>query len=219
MIVQKIKATEMIEAEDVEERGSLADRVLFRLLKHPYQGLSDLSFALHAGSSMVYRHLLLLTKNALVEVTSCGQRNFQSPRTSLLPHDSRNKNALPLSLGEQIPLSWLACGRPMKQSCCTFCRDWQVSFHYRKPILKLIADAPRQLAYPGGYPAAIRWHWQRDYQHEFERKKKRMTFWADGAVVFVVVPYDKTCRRRALSHGTVFSGLLIQDFGAVRICA
>ena len=51
-------------------------------------------------------------------------------------------------------------------------------------VLRFIADAPRQLAYPGGYPAAIRWHWQHDYVHAFERKKKRLSCRADGVIVF-----------------------------------
>ena len=86
----------------------------------------------------------------------------------------------------------------------------------QETVLKLIADAPRQLAYPGGYPAAIRWHWQHDYLHTFERKKKQMTFRADGAVVFRRRPLRQAMEKMT-NPGIVFSCFSILDFMAAKI--
>jgi hypothetical protein len=211
MIVQKNKATETIESGDVEERGSLADRVLFRLLKHPYQCLNNLSFVLHAGSSAVYRQLLILTKNALVE--SLPSTNVTSSRPETLYY---------LTTAGIERVADLIGGADTAK----LARMWQANeaellhllprlasiLPLQEAILRLIADAPRQLAYPGGYPAAIRWHWQRDYQHAFERKKKRMTFRADGAVVFRRRPLRQNMQKESVESWYCFFWLVDPGF-------
>jgi DNA-binding MarR family transcriptional regulator len=190
MIVAK-RSTQIIES-DVEERGPLADRVLFWLLKHPYQRLSDLSFVFHVHGSTIFRQLQLLIQQALVESL-----------TSAIAAPSRPEAVYVLTTaGIELVADLIGGADPDKLA-----RMWKANetellhmlprlgsaIPLQDAVHQFIADAPRQLAYPGGYPAAIRWHWQREYRHAFERKKKRMTAQADGAVVF---------RRRPLRQAT-----------------
>ncbi|MBA2394001.1 MAG: replication-relaxation family protein [Ktedonobacteraceae bacterium] len=182
MIVQN-RAGETIEA-DIEERGPLADRLLFWLLKHPYQRVCDLSFVFQISTSTIWRQLQTLIRQALLEcIRSTNVTSSRHPDT--LYYLTSQGIAHIADLVGGIDATRLA--HMWKANETTYLRllpRLQSYLSLHDAILRLIADAPRQLAYPGGYPATIRWHWQHDYVHPFERKKKRLTFRADGAVVF-----------------------------------
>lgn len=185
MIVQK--KTETIGSEDVEERGSLADRLLFWLLKHPYQRLSDASFGLQVHASTIWRHLQTLTEQGRVEAVLTA-----TSKQALYYLNADGIEYLANLIGGADPakLAWM--WQANEGELLRLLPQLHSYIPLQEAVLRLIGDAPRQLAYPGGYPAAIRWHWQRDYVHAFERKKKHLTFRADGAVVF---------RRRPLRQG------------------
>jgi DNA-binding MarR family transcriptional regulator len=189
VIVQN-RSTETIEA-DIEERGPLADRLLFWLLKHPCQRVSDLSFVFQVHVSTICRQLKMLVKQALIEsVTS----------TIASPHRPESLYYLTTKGIERIadlvegvdPVTLAQMWQANENDLLHLLPRLHSSIPLQETVQRLIADAPHLLAYPGGYPAAIRWHWQRDYIHTFERKTKQLSCRADGAVVF---------RRRPLQQG------------------
>lgn len=208
MIVQN-RAGETIEA-DIEERGPLADRLLFWLLKHPYQRVCDLSFVFQISTSTIWRQLQTLIRQALLEcIRSTNVTSSRHPDTLYYLTSQGITHIADLVGG--IDATRLA--HMWKANETTYLRllpRLQSYLSLQDAILRLIADAPRQLAYPGGYPATIRWHWQHDYVHPFERKKKRLTFRADGAVVF---------RRRPLRQAIQYQEGVAHQTGLPDACA
>lgn len=182
MIKQK-KATETTRSDDVEERGPLADRVLFWLLKHPYQRLSDLSFIFQVHPSTICRHLQSLTRHALVESLTAAIVSPSRPEALYLLTTAGIERVADL-IGGADPAKLARMWKANEAELLHLLPRLASAIPLQDAVLRLIADAPRQLTYPGGYPAAIRWHWQRDYLHAFERKKKHITFRADGVMVF-----------------------------------
>jgi DNA-binding MarR family transcriptional regulator len=195
MIIQK-KATVTIRSDDVEERGQLADRVLFWLLKHPYQHLSDLSFIFQVHPSTICRHLQTLTTHALVESLTAAIVSPSRPE-ALYSLTTAGIERVADLIGGADPARLARMWKANEAELLHLLPRLASAISLQEAVLRLIADAPRQLVYPGGYPAAIRWHWQRDYLHTFERKQKQMTFRADGVVVF---------RRRPLRQETQGEG-------------
>ena len=177
------RAPETIASEDVEERGSLADRFLFWLLKHPYQRSSDLSFIFQSSATTTWRHLQALTQQALVESVTSVSTTSDRPHALYYLTNEGIKRVADL-VGGADPVNLARLWNVNEADLLRLLPRLPGYLLLQETVLKLIADAPRQLAYPGGYPAAIRWHWQRDYLHTFERKKKQMTLRTDGAVVF-----------------------------------
>jgi Replication-relaxation len=177
------RTPETIASEDVEERGSLADRFLFWLLKHPYQRSSDLSFIFQSSATTTWRHLQTLTQQALIESVTSVSTTSDRPHALYYLTNEGIKRVADL-VGGANPMNLARLWQVNETDLLRLLPRLPSYLLLQETVLKLIADAPRQLAYPGGYPAAIRWHWQRDYLHTFERKKKQMTLRADGAVVF-----------------------------------
>jgi Replication-relaxation/Bacterial regulatory protein, arsR family len=184
------KKKEIIET-DVEERGPLADRLLFWLLKHPYQRLSDLEFAFQISASTIWRHLKILKQQALVEAVMAtivspgrpGALYYLSPRGTQRVADL---------VGRVDPTKLARMWKANEAALLHLLPRLGSYLPLQDAVLGFIADVPRQLASPGGYPAAIRWHWQQDYVHQFERKKKQRSCRADGVVVFRRRPLTMT---------------------------
>lgn len=169
---------------DVEERGPLADRVLFWLLKHPYQRGSDLAFVFQVDPSTVRRHLQALIQQTLVEViTPVNTIARRYPDVLYYLTTAGIKRVADL-VGGTDPTKLARMWKVNEAALVQLLPRLASYLSLQKTVQELIADAPRQLAYPGGYPAAIRWHWQHDYVHAFERKKKQHSCRADGVVVF-----------------------------------
>jgi hypothetical protein len=181
---------EIIEA-DIEERGPLADRLLFWLLKHPYQRLRDLEFAFQIPASTIRRHLHILKQQAVVETVMA---TIVSPvRPDALYHlNTRGIERVAERVGGADPATLARMWKANEAALVQLLPRLGSYLPLQDAVLSFVADAPRQLASPGGYPAAIRWHWQQDYVHQFERKKKRRSCCADGVVVFRRRPLTMT---------------------------
>lgn len=189
MIVQN-RSTETIEA-DVEEGGPLADRLLFWLLKHPFQRVNDLSFVFQVHISTICRQLKMLTKQALVEAVNSTIAAPNRP-DALYYLTTRGIERIADLVGGIDSVTLARMWQASENDLLHLLPRLHSSIPLQEMVQHLIADTPRLLAYPGGYPATIRWHWQRDYIHTFERKAKQLSCRADGAVVF---------RRRPLQQG------------------
>jgi DNA-binding MarR family transcriptional regulator len=166
--------------------------VLFWLLKHPYQRGSDLAFVFQVHGSTIWRHVQRLTARALVQSVTPPGTTINRPEAVYYLTTAgieRVANLVGSTDASSLARMWQASEGDLLRLLPRLASYLLL----QETILKLIADAPRQLASPGGYPAAIRWHWQRDYRHTFERKKKQIACRADGAVVF---------RRRPLKQAT-----------------
>ncbi len=209
MIVQN-RMAETITSEDVEERGPLADRVLFWLLKHPYQRGSDLSFVFQSSASTIWRQLQTLTQHAWVESVTAASTTTSRPEALYYLTTDGVKRVADL-VGGVDPVNLARLWKVNEADLLHLLPRLPGYLPLQQIVLKLIEDAPRQLAYPGGYPAAIRWHWQRDYLHVFERKKKRMTLRADGAVVFRRRPLREAMQKDPTDSWYCF--LLFMDSG------
>ena len=183
MNVKTIEArTISIASEDVEERGTLSERILFWLLKHPYQRLNDLAFALQVHTSTIWRHLILLKEQGLIESITSGLVAPNRPEvlsyltTHGIEHLSELVGTAPAQLAQMWQINEAELVHQLPQL--------QRTLRLQDVVQGLIAEAPRQLASSGGHPAVIRWHWQRNYHHTFERKGKQLQCRADAAVVF-----------------------------------
>lgn len=190
---------EAVEAEDVEERGPLADRLLFWLLKHPYQRVSEMAFVFHADPSTIARQLHQLTKEALVESLTSAIATSTRPEALYYLTSAGIERVADL-VGGMDPTTLARMWQANEAALLHRIPRLASELALQDAVFRLIADAPRQLAYPGGYPAAIRWHWQHEYVHAFERKQRRMTFRADGVVVFRRRPL-----RQNMQHDSVES--------------
>jgi len=172
-----------IVSEDVEERGSLADRLLFWLLKHPYQRMSDLAFVFHVHASTICRHLLALTERHLVASVTSAIVAPSRPEALYYLATTGIERVADL-IGGADPVALARMWQVGEADLLRLLPRLQSFIPLQEVVHGLIAGAPRQLSYPGGHPAAIRWHWQRDYTHTFGRGTKRITCRTDGAVVF-----------------------------------
>jgi DNA-binding MarR family transcriptional regulator len=169
---------------DIEERGPIADRLLFWLLKHPYQRGSDLAFIFQVAPSTIWRHLQTLRQHALVEsVTPASATSSRHPDV-LYYLTSRGIERVADLVGGAHPARLARMWKANEAGLLQLLPRLASYLPLQDAVLRFIADSPRQLAYSGGYPAAIRWHWQHDYVHPFERKKRRLSCRADGVVVF-----------------------------------
>ncbi len=177
------KPTETTTSDDVEERGSLADRMLFWLLKHPYQRLGDLTCIFHVHPSTICRHLQTLATHALVESLTSAIVSPSRPE-ALYYLTTKGIERVADLIGGADPAKLARMWKANEAELLHLLPRLASAIPLQETVFRFIADAPRYLAYPGGYPAAIRWHWQRDYLHPFERKKKQMTVRADAVVVF-----------------------------------
>jgi DNA-binding MarR family transcriptional regulator/DNA-binding CsgD family transcriptional regulator len=177
-----LKSTLLLE-EDVEEGAPLSDRLLFYLLKHPLQRSTDLAWAMsaYASTATVQRHLTMLEAQGFVEHVRASlyeaRPHFYYLTTQGIEHLARLIGAVPEKLARMWSVNEAHLLRllPYLSTIATL-NDF---------LKSLLVHAPRMLAYPGGHPATIRWHWVLDYRHAFRAKKRRQhVIGANASLVF-----------------------------------
>lgn len=192
-VIERLKRAQLL-AADVEERGPLADRMLFWLLKHPYQRGSDLAFVFQVHLSTIWRHLQSLLQAGLVEALTLASPAPYRPE-AIYSLTSQGLEQIASLVGATDPMKLAQMWKVDEAALLRLLPRLQSYLPLQDVILGLIVDAPRMLAYPGGHPAAIRWHWQHDYLHGFEHKKRRVTFRANGAIVFRRRPLNEAVQK------------------------
>jgi DNA-binding MarR family transcriptional regulator/DNA-binding CsgD family transcriptional regulator len=169
--------------EDVEEGAPLSDRLLFYLLKHPLQRSADLAWAMsaYASAATVQRHLTLLEAQSFVEHVrasfSESRPHFYYLTTHGIEHLARLVGAVPEKLARMWSVNEAHLLRLLPRlSTIVALNDF---------LKSLLMQAPRMLAYPGGHPATIRWHWVLDYRYTFRAKKRhQQVIGADASLIF-----------------------------------
>jgi DNA-binding MarR family transcriptional regulator/predicted transcriptional regulator len=197
----------LLAEEDIEEGASLSDRMLFYLLKHPFQRLNDLALmAYPVHPSTISRHLAPLEEQGLVEyvrpVISKAPCYYLTTRG--IVHVARLVNAVPGKLAHM----WQADEKhllrqlprlPVFMTLQTFLDD-------------LLIEAPRQLTTPGKPPVSIRWHYIREYRHTWSVRSRRAQerCYVDAALIF-------SCHTSSTEEGArgYYQMLLFVDPGLV----
>ena len=183
---------------------TLAQKMLLWLLRYPLQRMEDLALALEANQSTIARHLAQLGKAGLVEYVtpSLGRGNavqcYYLTQQGLLAAAAQER-ADPVELARR----WHADERGLLR---LLPRIHQV-LTLQEIVNRLVASSPTALAYPGGHPATIHWHWRRDYQQTFLSHRRTLLCRADAALVFSRLKHPAF---PALQE-TIFSLLLIVE--------
>jgi DNA-binding MarR family transcriptional regulator len=202
--------------EDVEEGAPLSDRLLFYLLKHPLQRGADLAWVMsaHASAATVQRHLIMLEAQGFVEHVRASvyesRAQFYYLTTQGIEHLARLVGAAPDKLARmwstnEAHLLRLLPRLPTIAALNDFLKS-------------LLMHAPRMLAYPGGHPATIRWHWVLDYRHTFRAKNRRQhVIGVDASLVFTRSPQagETTGESEEGQEGEYYQLLLFVDPGLV----
>jgi DNA-binding MarR family transcriptional regulator/DNA-binding CsgD family transcriptional regulator len=202
--------------EDVEEGASLSDRVLFYLLKHPLQRSTDLTWAMsaHVSAATVQRHLTTLEAQGYVEHVrasfSESRPYFYYLTTQGIEHLAQLVGAVPDKLARMWSANEAHLLRLLPRlSTIAALNDF---------LKSLLAHTPRILAYSGGRPATIRWHWVLDYRQTFRAKKRRQhVIGVDASLVFTRSQrlYETANDREEEQEGEYYQILLFVDPGLV----
>jgi DNA-binding MarR family transcriptional regulator len=169
-------------AADIEERISREERVLFWLLKHPFQRMEDLAFALGCHRTSIGRYLHHLEERHLVERLSPSFGRTQTSAclyltTRGIEHVAARVGAVPAKLAALWGADEAGLLRLLPRlSGLMLLQD---------VVNGLVEQAPGRLAPSGSSSIALRWHWQRDYRPTFLTKGKRWQASVDAALVMV----------------------------------
>lgn len=173
----------VLAVDDIEEGSSLADRLLFWLLKHPYQRREHLTVVFQVQRSTISRHLTRLCQQGLVEAMTPASTSRGNHPDVLFTLSNQGLQHVAELVGNLHAAQVARLWKVRETDLLHVLPRLPNILALEERVLGLIAETPSQLAFPGGHRAAIRWHWQQDYVHTFERKSKRMICRADAVVV------------------------------------
>jgi len=157
-------------------------RLLQWLLRYPFQRAEDLALATGSSVATAYRHLTVLYNSSLVEgvipaalgTGKCWLYHLSDLGLHVLAiHEQADVEVL--ARAQEADERGLLRMLPRLSSLVTL----------QECINGLVAHAPEALAHQGRR-SEVRWHWVRDYTHQFPYREKPMRCAADAALLLRV---------------------------------
>ncbi|GHO59210.1 replication-relaxation family protein [Ktedonobacter robiniae] len=203
---QEVNSTEPQSISEREAHLTSKERVLLWLLKHPFQRIEDLAFALKLHVSSVCRHLVALEQQGMIEQVRPPQVGTKPQATYYLT--TTGLHAIANILGAD-PAKLAQMWRVGEGHLLRLIPRLSTFMLLHDLVSGIVAYAPTRLMHPGGYPATIRWHWVHDYMHSFVWKGTRERCRAD-AVLAMTRALPGTGTQKA---ETLFTALWMVDAG------
>ncbi len=187
---------------------SVDDKILWWLLRYPFQRVEDIMLALQVSTNTVYRHLTWMIGEGIVEYVtpSLGARTtcrlYYLSNTGLHMAATREQTD-----ARSLARAWDA----NEQGLLRLLPRLSALVQLQKVINGLIPQAPAMLAHEKGQRAELAWHWQRDYLLRFKVHDHPMNLSADAALLF----YRKASSQisQGTSHMDYYCALLYVDPG------
>ncbi len=173
------------ELSDSEDAAAPRERLLFWLLKHPYQRIEDMALALHLPASSVYRYLQDLLQQGQIEQL---RASFGLASTRSLFYLTTLGIQTVATMVNMLPANLARMWRADETHVLTQLPRVPTLLHLQEVINSLVVHAPQALAYPNGQAASIRWHWLAAYRHAFLAKGKATCCRVDAALVLARHP-------------------------------
>lgn len=168
--------------DDLEQSqlSSVSGKILWWLVRYPLQRVEDFVLALNVSHSTIYRHVMKLLSEGMVEYVTPSLGVKSTCRLYYLSKTGLQAAAVQ----EHVSASTLArTWGADEEGLLHLLPHVSALVHLQNFLNALILHAPAALAYKGGQRADLNWHWTRNYEYNLHSGDAHLSCTVDAALL------------------------------------